>query len=552
MRYLVLILATLFIKAAYGQSFYVVDGKVIDETTNAGIPFASIGIEKQPYGTSTNADGAFTLRIPESIHDSVIITISCTGYEPKKIQNPSQQITIALRPSVIQLKDVLVMSEDLRPEKIVQRAFNAMKKNYNTKPFLYKSFYRHYCKDGGMYGRIIEAAIDVYKAKGYRIQQHTPGQREEVRVTQLRRSYDNTKINSTHHPIALYSVMAADPVGYQIKTSQGKFDFVNEYQVSMLRRRLKDFSFTYEGITAYDEQDVYIIHYEHHQDTLNNATFSARQSGTLYINTKDYAIIKSAWTRYTSHDTIEAVSTYKKFNGKYYLQYASKEGRAYNKRERYQHHYHLELMTSEIVLQSFEKFKGKEPNREGLLKVNYDSTFWNSYNILKATPLEESIAADLEQHQPLKTQYGEFLAAERDRVLGGKEDEENFNAHLKKISGIRPVYIVLWASSCGPCIREMYAAKSLYDEYKTRISFVYVSLDHDIDAWRKMIKKLALESSTIKHYRVGPQGDVVTTFDITSIPRYILVDRQGNFVNMNAPAPNDPSLMKAFESVLGQ
>lgn len=538
------------------QSFYVVDGKVIDATTQETIPFVSIGIKGYPYGTSSNAEGGFSLRVPSAMRSSFTLTISCIGYNNAEIQDPVSPITILLQPSTIQLNEVLVFSKDLRPEKIVKRAFSSIKKNYNIKPFVYKTFYRHYCKDNNVYGRLIEGAIDIYKTKGYRVQQSSPGERDQVRVTQLRRSYDNTKIRETHLPIALYSVMGVDPVGFQIKASKGKFfDLFSPHEVSTIRRRMGSYSFTLDGITQYDGQEVYVIKYKLKNDSIPSQTglrFISTQNGTLYINTKDNAIIKSEWNRYTVIDTIRAFSIYKKFKDKYYLQYTMKEGNNYRKKDNYRHNYHLELMTSEIVLKDFEKFKGKEPDREKLLSINYDSTFWNSYNILKATPLEEFIAADLQRDQPLKDQYVDFITEERDRYFSGKEDEEKFNEYLKQMRGNRPVYIDLWASWCGPCIREMDSSKELFAKYRTRIAFVYVSIDHDIEAWKKMIKRLGLEQISMKHFRVGPQGDVMKTFDIASIPRYILVDRHGNFVNLDAPRPSDPKLIREFERLIGE
>lgn len=538
------------------QTFHVVDGKIVDASTQEYIPFASIAIKDYPYGTSSNAEGLFSLRVPSMMKSSFVVTVSCIGFETIEIENPSSPVIISLQPSTIQLKEVLVFSKDLRPEKIVKRAFSSIKKNYNTKPFLYKSFYRHYCNDNGVYGRLIEGAVDIYKTKGYRLQQTVPGQKDEVRVTQLRRSYDNTKIKGTHLPIALYSVMGVDPVGYQVKTSKGDlYDFFAPHEVSILRRRMDLFVFTLDGITEYDGQEVYVIKYKLKKDSLFSLAgmeFPSGQTGTLYINTKDQAIIKSEWNRYSLLDTIRALSIYKKFNDKYYLQYTMKEGQNYNRKEKFRHHYHLELMTSEIVLKEFKKFKGKEPDREALLNVNYDSTFWNTYNILKATPLEESIAADLQRDQPLEDQYVDFLAQERDRYLGGKEDEEKFNDYLKRIRGIRPVYIDVWASWCGPCVREMDSSKELFARYRSRIAFVYVSIDHDIPAWKKMMKLLQLEQMGMQHFRVGPEGDLMKSFDIASIPRYILVDRNGNFVNLNAPRPSDPKLIKEFERLIGE
>jgi thiol-disulfide isomerase/thioredoxin len=551
-----LIVLTQQIVAAQSAVPYTVEGKIIDGSSGEPVSFASVALKEHPFGTSSNADGMFVLRIPSTLHEAgFTLTVSCIGFETFEIKNPGDSITISLKPSQIELKEILILSKDLRPEKIVRRAFSSIRKNYNTRPFVYRSFYRHYCKDDTVYGRLIEGAVDIYKRKGYRLQQSKPGEKEEVQVRQLRRSFDNTKIRNTHLPIALYSVMAVDPVGYQSKASATSFfDFFTQHEVSTLRKNLKLFTFSLDGITQYDSSEVYKISYSLASSVSSNtdAGLVSQQNGILYITTKDYAIIKSEWERFTPLDTIRTFSVYRKYNGKYFLHHTMKEGQTFNAQENYRHKYHLELMTSDIVLKDFDKFKGKEPDREALLRINYDSSFWNGYNILKSTPLEESIARDLQHEHGLESQYSDFLKIERDRYLGGKEDEERFNTFLRAIRGNRPVYIDLWASWCGPCVKEMRFSKDLYEKYKSRVAFVYVSLDEDIDAWRSMIKRMGMDAPAMRHFRVGPQGDVLKTFGISEIPRYILVDKQGNFVNLNARRPSDDKLIEDLERLIEQ
>jgi hypothetical protein len=144
----------------------VIEGRLMDSQTKEGIPYATIGILNYPIGTSSNAAGFFTLKVPSQIAAGKFsIKISSIGYENIVLENPEGFQELSMKQSITMLKEIVVFDSNLTPQKIVKKAFSNIKKNYNTKPFVYKNFYRHYCKDDSVYGRLIEAAVDVYKKK---------------------------------------------------------------------------------------------------------------------------------------------------------------------------------------------------------------------------------------------------------------------------------------------------------------------------------------------------------------------------------------------------
>ncbi|MCX7638740.1 MAG: thioredoxin-like domain-containing protein, partial [Cyclobacteriaceae bacterium] len=520
---------------AQPASPFIIEGRITDAVTGEPVAFASVGVAGTASGTSSNTDGYFSLRIPAGMQkDGLKIRISCVGYETALIANPPSSLDVQLKQSKTVLKEVVIFGKDLNPKNIVRRAFRNIPRNYYTRPFIYQSFYRHYCKDDSVYGRLIEAAVDIYKRKGYKVQQPFPGWKDEVRVNQLRRSYDNTRVASGHVPIALYSVMANDLVGYQLKSQASSFLFLRPYQISRLKKNLNRAQVTLEGLTHYDGKEIYIINYEMsppHDSTVISpiSLLYGKEKGTLYISSDDYAILKSEYQAQTLYNQIQAMALYRKINDKYFLYHAMEEGRSFQPKDSFTHIHHLELITTDIQTKNIVPFKGREPGREQLLSLKYDSSFWVNYNILKATPLEEKIVADLERQMSLKNQFAEANETERQRYFSGIEDEARFNKYLESVRGQRPVYIDFWASWCGPCLKEMPHSMKLVEKYRGKISFVFLSLDEDPEAWKNAIQKFNLDRPPFtQHFRIGPNSDIARLVDLEYIPRYILVDKKGS------------------------
>lgn len=552
------LLVFVFFSIAAHAQVTVIEGTLTDAESNGPIPYASIEITGYSIGTSSNTDGTFTLKIPEELaFKNVTIKITCIGYENKIIEDPSTPLLVRLKPTTTYLREIIFSSDELTPDGIVKKAFNNVRRNYNTKPFMYHTFYRHYCKDDGQYGRLIEAAVDIYKRKGYKVFQPYAGAKDEVKVMQLRRTFDNTKVTINHAPIALYSIMTVDEVAYQNNIRSNNPYWVasmGDRDVSALNKYHKLFDFTVDRVTSYDNEEVYKISYRLKTDSLHvspGVAYPISYTGVLYINTRNFAFIRTEVKKVTPFDTLIASSSYKRNRDKYYLYHSMREGNSFNKQLNIAHQYHIELMTTSIQTRNFLEFKGKEPGKEILFNVPYDSAFWVDYNVIKATPLEEKIVADLERTASLENQFQDYSEIEKERFFSGQEDEERFNDFLKVNKG-RVMYIGFWEADCGACLRELEYLKKLTNTYKRAVAFVLVSLDPDIQHWKEAIKKHKLVSPYVTHFRIGDQSDAEKAFTISQVPRYVLVNKKGFFADQKARQPTDPDLEKDIERLLSE
>ena len=106
------------------------------------------------------------------------------------------------------------------------------------------------------------------------------------------------------------------------------------------------------------------------------------------------------------------------------------------------------------------------------------------------------------------------------------------------------VYIDVWATWCGPCKREIPFLKDIEQKYHDKnIEFVSVSIDKvsDRDKWKSMIANQALGGIQLLADNDW-KSSFVTDYQINGIPRFILIDKEGNIVDPNAPRPSSTKL----------
>ena len=122
---------------------------------------------------------------------------------------------------------------------------------------------------------------------------------------------------------------------------------------------------------------------------------------------------------------------------------------------------------------------------------------------------------------------------------------------LEDLAG-KIVYIDVWATWCGPCLREIPALKSLENDYHNKnIAFVSLSIDEkkDYQKWRTMIADKELTGIQLMADN-NWNSSFITSYGIKGIPRFILIDTLGNIINSDAPRPSNPEIRKILDELL--
>lgn len=114
------------------------------------------------------------------------------------------------------------------------------------------------------------------------------------------------------------------------------------------------------------------------------------------------------------------------------------------------------------------------------------------------------------------------------------------------------VYVDVWATWCGPCIREIPSLKEVEKKFHNEnIEFVSTSIDEmkNHDKWKNMVTEKELGGMQLMADNAW-QSQFVKDYGIDGIPRFILIDPNGNIVSADAPRPSNPKLIELLEEEL--
>lgn len=143
------------------------------------------------------------------------------------------------------------------------------------------------------------------------------------------------------------------------------------------------------------------------------------------------------------------------------------------------------------------------------------------------------------------------------QIVCYETEPEDFTDMMRPFAG-KVVYIDIWATTCSPCIQSfsnVAAMKQHFPDSKD-IVLLYPSIDRDErhEKWNRMINYYNLEGY---HYRVNKHTSkiIYSAFKdskgILTIPRYVIVDKNGKIAFMNAASPSNPiEVTKQLQTLL--
>lgn len=205
---------------------------------------------------------------------------------------------------------------------------------------------------------------------------------------------------------------------------------------------------------------------------------------------------------------------------------------------------------------AFLKIMSKIPNeniKNNLLFVFASNGISHSKDIETFYKLYSENSTNKENDALVKVQYEKLTALSKGKpspVFVNYRNHSGGTTSSEDLKG-KYTYIDVWATWCGPCIKEIPSLKKIEKEFhNNNIQFVSISIDKekDFNKWQTMINTKAL--SGIQLFADSDwSSKFVKDYQIQGIPRFILIDPNGNIVNANAPRPSDPALTDLFKKL---
>jgi thiol-disulfide isomerase/thioredoxin len=130
------------------------------------------------------------------------------------------------------------------------------------------------------------------------------------------------------------------------------------------------------------------------------------------------------------------------------------------------------------------------------------------------------------------------------------EDTDGNKLKLSDLRG-KVLYIDIWATWCGPCKQEIPYIEKLHEKYKDNpnLAFVSISVDDNLKAWQTMVEK---DKPAWQNYHVvgGFDSAINKDYYINAIPRFMLIDKDGKIISVNAERPSDPRIEEILSEYL--
>ncbi len=450
--FILLFSCVLFSLNGNGQS-RLINGQIADINTKTGIPYAHIYVQDQAHGTVSNENGYFEIKISSEINIPVLV-ISHVGYMSAVIkinELDSDQIFVLLESTENLLDEIVIRPYRDSVKQILISAGARIKKNYPTKPYMMKAFYREVNRQGDQHVRLVEAAVSIYD-RGYD-KNIIDANNLSVKVEEIRRSDDRIQLSWkeairkwVYERNGVHKTLRDDPLR-RIAFANNNFQLIAlEYEHLDVNKRITNpaienfvffkslffldgkYTFLLDSISLYEDIPVYCISFFEQEPSskklaVGEGKIIIRQDNLAVLDFLGRLVRTNAEAPYKYFTPFEnnLLSVYhikyREVRGKYYLSYISSKSYGSNNpyfggftedvnKRLFQFN---ELLVTDLDLKKARPFKKSEVMKQDKdlydAKAKYNEEFWKEYTFMIDREIEDRIKNELEVKTPLTIQF---------------------------------------------------------------------------------------------------------------------------------------------------
>jgi len=406
-----------------------IQGIVKSEIGGLGIPYVHVYVAGSAFGTVTNSEGEYEVKIPYS-SSPIKVCVSGVGFQKEifEVQRQlNQEMNFLLKEAVYELNAVVITGNSVDSASLIYNtAVHFIRFNYPSKSHLIEGFFREVSLKDTAYTRLIEASIRVQEVGYQRNYFSNEGEtKNRVKILELRKSDD-----FKHYDVVdklFVSAMGEQNELYTIFQKNYVRTISEEIENRILtRRHIALLDKNYEGHTIFDGEKVFVISMQ----TPPASNFFRHEYVRFFINAADYAIvkiehlsvpnpsrneIKPEWlieNKFFSKSEI----LYRKIGGHYFPTFIHKTESPYDAKAIFKTGKKIEKQYIDVVFlltnifdeRSLKiKWKEAEDQEKDLYKINkpYNEQFWKNYNAVILNPLTKDRVKDLELKDSINAQF---------------------------------------------------------------------------------------------------------------------------------------------------
>jgi thiol-disulfide isomerase/thioredoxin len=130
---------------------------------------------------------------------------------------------------------------------------------------------------------------------------------------------------------------------------------------------------------------------------------------------------------------------------------------------------------------------------------------------------------------------------------------KDVNDKTYTLSGFKGKVVVIdmWAMWCAPCLAEKPVMEKIAEGYHDRKDIVFVGVSTDglnrREVWKGFVQKKGFTSIELLSNHTE---SIQQYYKIEGIPRFLVFDREGRIVTVDAPRPSDPGFKKIIDETL--